>query len=181
MRIIGGRLGGRTLIAPPGRGTRPTPERVREALFSILGSVEGERVLDLFAGSGALGLEAISRGAGTLTLVDSSRGASRAIKRNLDALDVGAEIRHQAALRFLQQARAERREYDLVFLDPPYGEAPRLGPQLSAALVPVLGPGARVVFESDRRAPGELEPLRRIDERRYGDTLIRIYAHAPSR
>jgi 16S rRNA (guanine966-N2)-methyltransferase len=181
MRIIGGRLGGRTLVAPPGRQTRPTPERVREALFSILGPLTGERVLDLFAGSGALGIEALSRGADTLTLVDSARGAVQAIRRNVAGLDVEAEIRHQAALGFLQQARNERREYDLVFLDPPYGEAPRLGPQLSAALVPVLGPGAIVLFESDRRAPGELEPLRRIDERRYGDTLIRIYLNAPSR
>lgn len=180
MRIIGGRLGGRTLTAPRGRRTRPTPERVREALFSILGSVEDERVLDLFAGSGALGIEAVSRGAGGLTLVDSGRGATEAIRRNLEALDVAAQVRHQAALGFLQQAREERREYDLVFLDPPYGEAPRLGPQLSAALVPVLAPGAVVVFECDRRAPGELESLRLLDERRYGDTLIRIYVNAPS-
>jgi 16S rRNA (guanine966-N2)-methyltransferase len=181
MRIVGGRLGGRTLIAPRGRRTRPTPERVREALFSILDPVQGERVLDLFAGSGALGIEAVSRGAGALTLVDSARGAIEAIRRNLEALDVAAEVRQQAALGFLQQAREERREYDLIFLDPPYGEASRLGPQLSAALMPVLAPGAIVVFESDRRAPGELEPLRRVDERRYGDTLIRIYANAPSR
>jgi 16S rRNA (guanine966-N2)-methyltransferase len=179
MRVIGGRLGGRTLIAPPGRRTRPTPERVREALFSILGSVEDERVLDLFAGSGALGIEAVSRGSGALTLVDSARGAVAAIRRNLAALDVTAEVRHQTALGFLQQASEERREYDLVFLDPPYGEASRLGTQLSAALVPVLEPGARVVFESDRRAPGELS-LRCVDERRYGDTLIRIYVNAPS-
>jgi 16S rRNA G966 N2-methylase RsmD len=77
---------------------------------------------------------------------------------------------------FLQQARDERREYDLVFLDPPYAEAVALGPVLSATLVPVLGSGARVVFESDRRAPPELDRLERVDERRYGDTLIRIYA-----
>jgi 16S rRNA (guanine966-N2)-methyltransferase len=181
MRIVGGRLGGRPLIAPRGSRTRPTPERVREALFSILESVEGERVLDLFAGSGALGLEAASRGAAAVTLVDSARGAIQAIKRNAGALEVDAEIRSQSALRFLEQAREERREYDLVFLDPPYGEALRLGPQLSAALVPVLATGARVVFESDRRGPGELEPLRRVDERRYGDTLIRIYVNAPPR
>jgi 16S rRNA (guanine966-N2)-methyltransferase len=179
MRVIGGRLGGRPLIAPRGRRTRPTPERVREALFSILGSLEGERVLDLFAGSGALGIEAVSRGAAQVTLVDSARGAVAAIRRNLDSLELEAEIRQQPALGFLEQARQERREYDLVFLDPPYGEALRLGPPLSAALAPVLAPDARVVFESDRRAPGELS-LRRLDERRYGDTLIQIYANAPS-
>jgi 16S rRNA (guanine966-N2)-methyltransferase len=152
---------------------------VREALFSILGSVEGDRVLDLFAGSGALGLEAVSRGAGALTLVDSARGAIEAIRRNLKAFEITAEVRNQSALGFLLQAQEERREYDLVFLDPPYDEALRLGPQLSAALAPVLATGAIVVFESDRRAPGELS-LRRVDERRYGDTLIRIYANAPS-
>lgn len=179
MRVVGGRLGGRPLIAPRGRGTRPTPERVREALFSILGSLEGERVLDLFAGSGALGIEAVSRGAVQLTLVDSARGAVAAMKRNVDSLNLEAEIRQQPALGFLEQARKERREYDLVFLDPPYSQAVRLGPPLSAALAPVLTPDARVVFESDRRAPGELL-LRRADERRYGDTLIQIYTNAPS-
>jgi 16S rRNA (guanine966-N2)-methyltransferase len=180
MRVIGGRLGGRPLVAPRGRRTRPTPERVREALFSILGSVEGERVLDLFAGSGALGIEALSRGAGEATFVDSEWGAIATVRRNLASLQVDAQVRHQPALGFLVQALEERREYDLVFLDPPYGEALRLGPQLSAALAPVLGTGARVVFESDRRAPGELS-LSRVDERRYGDTLIRIYVNAPSR
>jgi 16S rRNA (guanine966-N2)-methyltransferase len=175
MRVVGGRLGGRPLVAPRGRGTRPTPERVREALFSILGPLEGQRVLDLYAGSGALGIEAVSRGASELTLVDSSRAAVAAIRRNLVSLDLDAEVRHQGALRFLQSALGERRQYDLVFLDPPYDEAPRLAPELSAALVPVLGPRARVVFESDRRAPPELGPLQRVDERRYGDTLIRIY------
>jgi 16S rRNA (guanine966-N2)-methyltransferase len=178
MRVIGGRLGGRPLVAPRGRRTRPTPDRVREALFSILGSVEDERVLDLFAGSGALGIEALSRGAAEVTLVDSGRAAIAAIRRNVQSLQIAAEVRHQPALAFLQQARDERREYDLVLLDPPYDEAVRLGPQLSAALAPVLTAGARVVFESDRRAPGELS-LRRADERRYGDTLIRIYANAP--
>jgi 16S rRNA (guanine966-N2)-methyltransferase len=181
MRVIGGRLGGRSLVAPRGRRTRPTPERVREALFSILAPVEGLRVLDLYAGSGALGIEAVSRGAAELTLVDSARGAVDAIRRNLDALEISAELRRQTVRSFLEGARDERRQYDLVFLDPPYRDALRLGPELSAALAPVVAPGARVVFESDRRAPGELKPLRHVDERRYGDTLIRIYANAPSR
>ncbi|MBV8432026.1 MAG: 16S rRNA (guanine(966)-N(2))-methyltransferase RsmD [Solirubrobacterales bacterium] len=181
MRVISGRFGGRTLVAPSGRQTRPTPERVREAVFSILGPVESLRVLDLFAGSGALGIEAVSRGAGELTLVDSSRRAIEAITRNLRTLEINAEVRGQPVLAFLEQAKDQGREYDLVFVDPPYGDALRLGPQLSAALGPVLVPDARVVFESDRRRPPELDPLRRVDERRYGDTLIRIYANAPSR
>jgi 16S rRNA (guanine966-N2)-methyltransferase len=178
VRVIGGRLGGRGLTAPRGRLTRPTPDRVREALFSIIGPVEDLRVLDLFAGSGALGIEALSRGAAYITLVDSSHGAADAIRHNLSALGIEAEVRRQSASSFLHQARDERRQYDLVFLDPPYGHATRLGPQLSVTLIPVLAAGARVVSESDRRAPLELADLPTLDERRYGDTLIRIHQHA---
>ena len=186
MRVIAGRFGGRPLQAPRGRATRPTPERVREALFSILGPVADLRVLDLFAGSGALGIEALSRGAARVTLVDSAQAAARAIRGNVESLgsreDLGAEVevRRQSAGAFLQQARDAGRQYDLVFLDPPYGQAPKLGPDLSASLVPVLAPGARVVGESDRRAPLALNLLTPRDERRYGDTLIRIYSHDPS-
>jgi 16S rRNA (guanine966-N2)-methyltransferase len=178
VRVIGGRLGGRSLVAPRGRATRPTPDRVREALFSILGPVDELRVLDLFAGSGALGIEALSRGAAQVTLIDSSHAAIDAIRRNLRALQVQAEVRRQSASSFLREARDDDRQYDLVFLDPPYGHATRLGPPLSIALVPVLASGARIVSESDRRAPLELTPMIPSDERRYGDTLIRIYEHA---
>ena len=174
MRVVAGVFGGRTLVAPRGRATRPTGERVREALFSILGSVAGARVLDLFAGSGALALEALSRGASEATLVDSSDAAVAAIRRNLTTLGVTAEVRRQGALAFLEAARAARHQYSLVFLDPPYRHAKELGRELSVALAPVLAPGARVVVESDRRAPLELD-LDLRDERRYGDTLIRIY------
>lgn len=176
MRIVGGELGGRSLLAPRGRATRPTPDRVREALFSILGDLGGARVLDLFAGSGALAIEALSRGAGSAVLVDSSAAAVVAIGRNLEALGLQAEVRRMPALAFLGSAAGDARQYDLVFLDPPYRHATALGPQLAAALEPVLAPGARVVAESDRRAPLELSPLPRLDERRYGDTLIRIHS-----
>ena len=174
MRVIAGRLGGRTLVAPRGRATRPTPERVREAIFSILDPVAGDRVLDLFAGSGALAIEALSRGAASATLVDSSEAAVAAIRRNLAALELDAEVRRQRAMAFLEAAPADARQYDLVFLDPPYRHASATGPGLSAALAPVLAPDARVVAESDRRAPLELDLALRA-ERRYGDTLIRIY------
>ena len=177
MRVIGGELGGRTLTAPRGRATRPTPERVREALFSILAPVEGLRVLDLFAGSGALAIEALSRGAESATLVDSSRAAVFAIKANLESLGLAAEIRGEGALPFLQRAREDARQYDLVFVDPPYRHATALARELSTSLAPVLARGARVVAESDRRAPLELGLLQLLDERRYGDTLIRIYTH----
>jgi 16S rRNA (guanine966-N2)-methyltransferase len=174
MRVIAGSRRGATLIAPRGRATRPTGDRVREALFSILGPLAGARVLDLFAGSGALAIEALSRGASEATLVDSSAAAVEAIRRNLAALDLAAEVRRQSAASFLERARAGARQYDLVFLDPPYRRASDLGRELSDALAPVLAPAARVIGESDRRSPLELElPL--LDERRYGDTLIRIH------
>jgi 16S rRNA (guanine966-N2)-methyltransferase len=175
MRVIAGRWGGRRLQAPPGDATRPTSARVREALFSVLGDrVDGARVLDLFAGSGALGIEALSRGAAHATFVDSAPAAIRSLRANLSALAADAEVRRADARRFLGAASANGRHYDLVFLDPPYRLAGRLGGELAAALPAVLAPGAMVVTESDRRAPLELE-LELIDERRYGDTLIRIH------
>jgi 16S rRNA (guanine(966)-N(2))-methyltransferase RsmD len=175
MRIVGGAWGGRRLKAPPGDATRPTSDRVREALFSILGArVEGARVLDLFAGSGALGLEALSRGASEATFVDSAAAPVKALQANLATLGGEAEVRRQDALRFLGSARDQARVYDLVFLDPPYRLATRLGGRLSEELPHVLAPGATVVTESDRRDPLDLD-LPISDERRYGDTLIRIH------
>jgi 16S rRNA (guanine(966)-N(2))-methyltransferase RsmD len=174
MRVIGGVYGGRPLVAPRGVATRPTSDRVREALFSILGDVSGTRVLDLFAGSGAMAIEAVSRGAGPATLVDSARAAVDAIRRNLGELGITAEVARQPALRFLERAHRDARSYDLVFLDPPYRQAELLGRELSQALGPVLATGARVICESDRRHPLTLD-LSLVDERRYGDTLIRLH------
>jgi 16S rRNA (guanine966-N2)-methyltransferase len=175
MRVIAGEFRGRRLTAPPGAATRPTSDRVREALFSILAArVPGARVLDLFAGSGALAIEALSRGAASATLVDDAPAAIRAIRANLDAVKADADVRRGDALRFLGGASAAAAQYDLIFLDPPYRLADRLGGPLSEALPAVLAPGAAAVAESDRRAPLALDlPLH--DERRYGDTLIRIY------
>lgn len=175
--MIAGRWGGRPLVAPRGAATRPTSDRVREAVFSILGGVDSERVLDLFAGSGALAVEALSRGAASATLVDTSAAAITAIRRNLEALEAEAEVVQRPALRFLVAARAQRRQYDLVFLDPPYRHATSLSAELEAALVPVLAAGARVVTESDHRHPLELKLPRQV-QRRYGDTMIQIH-HAP--
>jgi 16S rRNA (guanine966-N2)-methyltransferase len=175
MRVIAGSYRGRPLKAPKGENTRPTSDRVREALFSILGTrTEDARVLDLFAGSGALGLEALSRGADTVTFVDDNRAAIAAIKSNLDTLQAVAQVRQTDALRHLNSARNSGAQYDLVFLDPPYRHAERLAQPLSEALPAVLAPGAVAVAESDRRAPLALD-LSLYDERRYGDTLIRIY------
>jgi 16S rRNA (guanine966-N2)-methyltransferase len=170
MRIIAGSHRGHRIAAPKGRDTRPTSDRVRESAFNLIGPVDGADVLDLFAGSGALGLEALSRGAQRVTFVDDDRAAIAAIKANLAALGAEAEVRQTDALGFLRGAL----QYDLIFLDPPYRLAERLAPPLSEALPAVLAPGAVAVAESDRRAPLALDlPLN--DERRYGDTLIRIY------
>jgi 16S rRNA (guanine966-N2)-methyltransferase len=176
MRVIAGRYGGRRLEAPAGAGTRPTADRVREALFSILGArVDGARVLDLFAGAGTLGLEALSRGATAATFVERAPRALAALRANVAALGADAEVVRAEALRWLRGASRSARQYDLVFLDPPYRRAADLGAQLSALLPPVLAPGALVVAESDRRSPLELT-FTATDERRYGDTLIRIHA-----
>jgi 16S rRNA (guanine(966)-N(2))-methyltransferase RsmD len=172
MRVIAGHLGGRRLAAPSGRTTRPTSDRVREALFSILGdAVRDAAVLDLFAGSGALGIEALSRGAAAATFVESSNTALKVLAANLANLGLEATIARGDALRWL---RGVADDYDLVFLDPPYEKAERLGPELSAVLPAALAPGATVVVECDRRKPLDLE-LSLNQERRYGDTLIRIY------
>ena len=167
MRVIAGTHRGRRLTAPPGTDTRPTSDRVRESLFSILGPLDGARVLDLFAGTGALGIEALSRGAATCVFVDVD---TRPVDTNLEALGISAEVRRGTALSALKADD----QYDLVLLDPPYRDAARLGPELTEALPGVLSSAARVVSESDRRHPLELGlPL--SDERRYGDTLIRIH------
>jgi 16S rRNA (guanine966-N2)-methyltransferase len=180
VRVVAGRFGGRRLAAPPGRGTRPTSDRVREALFSTLGPLGGARVLDLFAGSGALGIEALSRGAGSALLVERDPRAVAVIRANLDALGLAAPeaaVHAGPARAALRSASARGDTYYLIFLDPPYRSAPELGRELSAALEPLLSGGGRVVSESDRRAPLELDlPL--THERRYGDTLIRIHTHA---
>jgi 16S rRNA (guanine966-N2)-methyltransferase len=172
MRVVAGRHRGRRLESPSGRWTRPTADRVREAVFSILGPIEGARVLDLFAGSGALGIEALSRGAEGAAFVDRDARAVGAIRRNLEALGIaGASVHRRDAVAFL---RAATGPYDLVFVDPPYDSAPRLARPLSEALPAVLSDDARIVTESDKRTPLELElPLER--ERLYGDTRIAVH------
>jgi 16S rRNA (guanine966-N2)-methyltransferase len=174
VRVIAGAYRGRTLRAPAGRATRPTSDRVREAVFSILGDVDGLRVLDLFAGSGALGIESLSRGAANVVFVEASWRTAGVIRANLQAVgDPHAEIRVEDALRHLSVASG-RVTYDLVFADPPYSSATHLGESLSQLLPGVLHEGSLTVTESDKRAPLALDlPL--VDERTYGDTRIAIH------
>jgi 16S rRNA (guanine(966)-N(2))-methyltransferase RsmD len=171
VRVVAGRFKGRTLHAPPGRGTRPTSDKVRGAIFSVLGDIEGLDVLDLFAGSGALGIEALSRGATSAVFVDSDQTAVTVIRRNLEGVGVEAPVQRRDALRYL--AAGEGR-FELVFLDPPYSSPPRIGESLSRLLPAVLSKDAVIVTESNKRAPLQLElPLE--FERDYGDTRIRIH------
>jgi 16S rRNA (guanine966-N2)-methyltransferase len=171
VRVVAGAFKGRPLRAPRGARTRPTADRVREALFSILGDVSGARVLDLFAGSGALGIEALSRGAASAAFVEKDPRAVAVIRRNLEAVGATAEVRRQDVLGFLAAAGTR---YDLVLIDPPYDSAARLAGPLAERLPAVLEEGARVVTESDKREPLEL-PLPLLRQRTYGDTRITVH------
>lgn len=170
LRITGGDLGGRRIRVPRG-AVRPTTERVREAIFSILGDLSGARVLDLFCGSGALAIEALSRGAEEATLVDTD---PRTARDNLELLDLAERARtvRATAARFLKTA--ESASFDLVLCDPPYRLADRLAADLDPEICRVLAEGGRVVAETspDRPLPLTL-PL--LTERAYGDTLVRIH------
>lgn len=155
MRIVAGELASRRLVAPRGRSTRPTSDRARESLFAALGGrVAGARVLDLFAGSGALGLEALSRGADHATFCDVDRWAIEALRRNVDALGVSDRTRIVPgdARRFLRGAARGGERYTLVLLDPPYAQLRGLLDDVSTPLDAVLAAGGTVVVE---RAAGD--------------------------
>lgn len=174
MRVTGGRLGGRRLRAP-GVGARPTSDRVREALFARL-DPEGAAVLDLYAGTGALGIEAISRGAESATFVERSASCARILRANLEALGVAVrcEVLVAEARRALARLAERRgRRFDLVLLDPPYASDEASGALEALVRSELLAEGAIVVVESSRRRPpAAVAGLEAIDERRYGDTLI---------
>jgi 16S rRNA (guanine966-N2)-methyltransferase len=168
---VAGTFKGRRLAAPKGMRTRPTADRVREALFSILGDVDGARVLDLYAGSGALGIEALSRGAESALFVERDARAAAAIVRNLAAIGVEAPVVREEVLRFLGRAEGT---FDLVFCDPPYDSASELAGPLAERLPALTAEDARIVTESDKRNPLEL-PFPLLTERAYGDTRIAIH------
>ena len=183
MRIIGGSHRGRTLRAPHGRATRPTSDRVREALFAILGDVDGLDVLDLFAGSAALGLEALSRGAATATFVEEARPALAALEANVAALAAGdaATIVRGDARKALGRIAASGRRFGLVFLDPPYAAAERASVLAALSGHGLLVPGAWVVVEHASRdgADPAPPPLEHRFDRAYGDTTLTFYRLAP--
>lgn len=179
MRIVAGTHRGRRISAPPGRDTRPTPDRVREAVFAMLGPLDGVEVLDLFAGSGALGLEALSRGAATATFVDRSPRAAAAIRANAASLALKGRVRvvrrdWRAAL---AAERAAGRRFGLCLCDPPYSLLPRVAGGLGLALAPLMTPGGTVVIEHPSAGPDPepkgLSIASRI-ERTYGDTAVSV-------
>jgi 16S rRNA (guanine966-N2)-methyltransferase len=175
LRIIAGSHKGARIFAPKGRETRPTGDRVREAAFNLIGPVEGMHVLDLYAGSGAMGLEALSRGAESATFVESDRGAAQTIVRNLEKLGFeGATVLREDAARKLAADARSGRQYDLVLIDPPYGILLSLLPMLAAHLPGVLAPDGLVVVESDARDDPEL-PLDRRTSRRYGSARVTVF------
>lgn len=178
MRIIAGRFGGRNLKAPTGRDTRPTTDRVREALFSVLGdAVRGSRVADLFAGTGALGLEALSRGAASVDFYESRSQTLAVLKQNIVTLGVGDEVAVIAAP--LPRGIKEGAPWDLVLIDPPWGKG-LAGPTLTRAVERGrLAAGGLVVVEERRGQQPAAAYWRGVgltleDERLYGDTTIQL-------
>lgn len=175
MRIIAGTHRGRRFRAPAGDHVRPTSDRVREALFSIVGPVDDASVLDLFAGSGSLGLEALSRGARRCTFVEQDRAACRVLRANLEGLGLtGALVLQQDAVQALREEAAAGRRHDLVLLDPPYGSWAALEARLAAALPAVVAETGLVVVETDARVEPQL-PLDPVTTRRYGSARLTVF------
>ncbi len=179
MRIIAGTRKGARIFAPKGPDTRPTGDRVREAAFTLIppSFSEGATVLDLFAGSGAMGLEALSRGAERAVFVETDPDAIRTIERNLDKLRLtGAAILRQDARSALAAEAAAGRRYDLIFVDPPYGEWGELERSLAPYLGRVLADEGLIVVETSQRTQPQL-PLAQRTSRRYGSARLTLYHH----
>jgi 16S rRNA (guanine(966)-N(2))-methyltransferase RsmD len=173
-RIVAGSARGRRLEVPPGQGTRPTSEKVRAAVFNMLGQFfDGGAVLDLYAGTGALALEALSRGCERAVCIEADRRAAEVLRRNVDGLGFTGRVEVRLG-RAADLAARLAPGFTLAFVDPPYQEGPEDGLALAG---PLLGPGGRAVAEHDARRslPPRIGPLALVDSRRYGDTGISIY------
>ena len=177
MRVIAGELKGQKLVAPRGWKVRPTSDRVREAIFSILGDrVEGARVLDLYCGTGALAIEALSRGAASAVLVDrDTRPALGNVQRL--GLAARAELVRADVGRWLEQVSTASAagKFDLVFVDAPYRLADRVTQDLNTHLPQLLAEGGRAVVESAARRPLQLDSLEPLRQRRYGAADVTVY------
>lgn len=186
MRILGGELRGRALVAPRGQSTRPTGARARTALFDTIAPlVEGASIADLFAGTGALGLEALSRGAARVDFFEQDRAALSALHRNIETLEVAARTTVIAGA--LPASIRPGVPYDIVFMDPPWRRDLELPVAGRLVALGRLGPSSRLVVESDRRDELDEEAWTRaglvpVDRRTYGDTQMRFFqARATSR
>jgi 16S rRNA (guanine966-N2)-methyltransferase len=182
MRVIAGELKGQRLVAPRGWKVRPTSDRVREAVFSALGEVAGKRVLDLYCGTGALAIEALSRGAAAAVLVDRD---TRPALGNVERLGLGkrVELARADVERWLADRAGDPNAFpfDLVFVDAPYRLADRVGQALDTHLSRLLAPDGRAVVESAARRPLRIDSLERVRQRRYGATDVSFYAGAVAR
>lgn len=180
MRVIAGELKGQRLAAPRGWRVRPTSDRVREAIFSALGEIEGARVLDLYCGTGALGIEALSRGAVHAVLVDRD---TRPALGNVERLGLRkrAELVRSDVTRWLaaRAAEPEGPRFDLVFVDAPYRLADRVGRELDTHLPRLLAGGGRAIVESAVQRPLRIDSLERLRQRRYGTTDVSFYGEWP--
>ena len=177
MRIIAGSRKGARIFAPKGLDTRPTADRVREAAFNLLGpcGAEDAKVLDLFAGSGAMGLEAMSRGAAHVTFVESDREACRTINRNLDKLGFDdATVLRQDALTALRADARQGTRYDLVLLDPPYRRFSSLQKAMIKHLPEIVAPGGMLLVETAAEEEPNL-PLAKRTTRRYGSARLTLF------
>jgi 16S rRNA (guanine966-N2)-methyltransferase len=176
VRIVAGARKGHRISAPKGVVTRPTSDRVREAVFSLVGPVDGAAVLDLFAGSGAMGLEALSRGAASCVFVERDRDAARVIQSNLEKLRLtGATVVARDVASELRDQHERGRRYDLVLVDAPYDEWDVHAPALAARLPAVLSEDALVVVETSDRIGPEL-PLDLVTTRRYGSARVTVFS-----
>jgi 16S rRNA (guanine966-N2)-methyltransferase len=175
LRIIAGSRKGHRIAAPKGTATRPTSDRVRENTFNLIGPVDGASVLDLFAGSGALGLEALSRGAESATFVESDAQVARLIQQNLDKLRLtGARVVRDTAARALAADTASGRKYDLVLVDAPYDDYADIEPLLARYVPHVLADDGLVVVETSARVEPQL-PLAMRTTRKYGSARVTLF------
>ena len=184
MRVIAGSQKGRRLMASRGDGLRPTSDRVKEALFSILGSrTDGARVLDLYAGTGAIGIEALSRGAQVATFVEPDAASLKALRANLDRCNLAPQaLVHACTVEsFLRRQQSSESTYDIIFADPPYhdGSAPALLPSLDQA--GIMTTDSIVILEhfSKVTVPSEVGRLVRLRQYRYGDTTLSVFGVRP--
>jgi 16S rRNA (guanine966-N2)-methyltransferase len=176
VRIVAGSRKGHRIAAPRGVVTRPTSDRVREAVFSIVGPIEGAAVLDLYAGSGAMGIEALSRGAASCVFVERDRVAARVIQGNLEKLQLtGAVVDSRDVASVLRDERARGRRFDLVLADPPYELWDTHARTLADMLPALLGDDALVVVETSHQIEPEL-PLDLVTTRRYGSARITVFS-----